>query len=423
MFRIKVYRQTIIKLIVLITIIIEVNFFYLLPLPPIFWLGNNDNNKIYIIGMTYIAIILIAIFNSRKIVINKYNLFMTVYLSIQVITSIVLVVHSKNLYSQSLFDMLMCADYLMVPIMVIPYMYLIKKEESFKKFLHIIFMIIFIVQIVIFLQGFIYLFTGSIVFKGMSETGIPRIRGNNIRSTWSAFNFIGIAYAFNCLINNKYYLTSKKKARSMMIITFINLLLFCNTRLLIVATLFMLFIMYVFNKSIALRYKIMLLVTGFFILIFGGVLESFIMSFDINGMYAGSTSVRIHEVEYYWNQFLSNPLFGMGLVRPIRSDLKLVYGGIIGGTPTDVGILGLAAEVGIIGITMFGILLIRGIYIIRKLDKYNNNRLLLIGLLMYILATLPTLIITNISRIVALPLCMAIFESVYYNSKIKSVLR
>ena len=45
------------------------------------------------------------------------------------------------------------------------------------------------------------------------------------------------------------------------------------------------------------------------------------------------------------------------------------------------------------------------------------NNVYLIGLLAYIMATMPSIIITNISCITGMAICVAIFESVYYKYK------
>ena len=88
----------------------------------------------------------------------------------------------------------------------------------------------------------------------------------------------------------------------------------------------------------------------------------------------------------------------------------------MGGTPTDVGLVGLMAETGLLGTGCFAILFFRGIYIILKTRKDENN-VYLIGLLAYIIATMPSNIITNISYITGMAICVAIFEGVYYRYK------
>ena len=61
------------------------------------------------------------------------------------------------------------------------------------------------------------------------------------------------------------------------------------------------------------------------VLLFGfGLYGRIVNSFSVDGEYGGSTSVRMHEMDYYTKQIKRNPVFGMGLVRPKRNDLKLV---------------------------------------------------------------------------------------------------
>jgi hypothetical protein len=399
--------------IIILTMLIEVQFFYIFPLPNIFWFGNNSDNKSYILFILYFAMSIMFINCRGKLQIGKMYRFIASYMLLQVSIAFLIVVRNKIMYSQSWFDMLMCADYLMFPITAIVFMIAMKKEEDYQKMLYVIFCIIFLCQIVIFIQGTVYKFTSIILFKGMTSSGIPRIRGGMIRSTWATLNFIAYDYALYSYLEKNNQLATKKQASRMLVLALINLILFCGTRAIMVATAISLVMMYISSSNVKTSRKIMIVIF-FAVVLFGfGLYDKIINSFSLDGEYAGSTSVRLHELDYYISGIKKNPLFGIGLVRPKRADLKLVYGGTLGGTPTDVGVIGLLAEVGLLGAFCFAVLLLRGIYIIFKIKK-DKNRIFLVGLITYIISTLPTLIITNVGKIYALPVCIAIFEGVYY---------
>ncbi|MGP6146516.1 O-antigen ligase family protein [Jeotgalibaca sp. A122] len=416
----KKMNLTLSQIMVLGALIIELQFFYIFPLPKIFWIGNNSDNKTYILIILYMALLLMLLKKSFKIKITKKNKFLAIYLIIQIILSILLMYRSMKIYNQSAFDLLMAADYLMMPVTACVFIKAMKDKVGFEKMMSIVFSMLLFIQIIIFLQGVSYSLIGVIPFKGMSSTGLPRFRYGRIRAEWSSINFIGFTYSVSELWHHHKEITSKKKVYWMLGLSAINLIVFCQTRAILIASLLSCMAMLVLSSSRSKKKWMMMIVAVVcsVLLISGGALSNFISSFDINGDLGGSTSVRLHEIEYYWMAFKNNPIFGLGLVRPIRPDLKLVYGGLAGGTPTDVGLLGLAAETGLIGILLFVILLLRFFYIIKKIWKKSTYSLFLVGIISYIVATLPSLIVTNITRIVALPLCIAIFESVYYNVKL-----
>lgn len=416
MIRIRKLNLNFLQKLIAFAMLIEVCLFYIFPLPKIFWFGNNGDNKSYILMVLYFAMFFMFVANGLKIRKDKLYDFITPYLVLQVLVAIVLVLRSKSVYSQSWFDMLMCADYLMVPITSIAFMAAMKKEEDYQKMLYLIFIFVFICQVVILIQGIIYNTTSIIIFKGMSSSGVPRMRNGSIRATWTILNFIGLDYAMFTFLNKGKQLATKKQASILLIISIINLVFFCGTRAIVIATFLSFLAMYVFGRKIKLMRKIMIVFLAVVLLFGFGLYGRIVKSFSVDGEYGGSTSVRMHEMDYYTKQIKRNPVFGMGLVRPKRNDLKLIYGGPLGGTPTDVGLVGLVAETGLLGTGCFAILFFRGIYIILKTRKDENN-VYLIGLLAYIIATMPSIIITNISYITGMAICVAIFEGVYYRYK------
>lgn len=413
-------KLTVLQKLIVLSILIEICFFYIFPLPSFFWYGNNGDNKSYILMILYLALAYLLVKSEFKVKISSAYKFISMYLIIQISIALVLVIRSKNLYSQSWFDMAMCADYLMFPIAAIVFLAAMKEEMDYQKMLYVIFWCIFVCQIVIFIQGMVYWVASVIIFRGMSSTGIPRIRGGMIRATWSTLTFIAYNYAFWVILEKKDQIVARKHALLMFIISTINLLLFCGTRANIFAQLFGVAVMYIFSKKIKISKKVFL-VAFVAILLYGfGLNDKIMESFSLEGEYGGSTSVRLQELNYYIRQIRNDPLFGMGLIRPVRSDLILAYRGASRGTPNDVGLIGLLAETGLLGTGCFAILFFRGIYIIYKL-KEDGNRIFLIGLIAYIIATFPTLIITNAARVYALPVCIAIFEGVYYRYKYNKV--
>ena len=156
MIRIRKLNLNFLQKLIAFAMLIEVCLFYVFPLPKIFWLGNNGDNKSYILMVLYFAMFFMFVANGLKIRKDKLYSFITPYLVLQVLVAIVLVLRSKSVYSQSWFDMLMCADYLMFPITSIAFMAAMKKEEDYQKMLYLIFIFVFICQNVILILGIVF---------------------------------------------------------------------------------------------------------------------------------------------------------------------------------------------------------------------------------------------------------------------------
>ncbi|HHV65849.1 MAG TPA: hypothetical protein GXX46_12395 [Peptococcaceae bacterium] len=405
----------------LFTMLIEAQFFYIFPLPKFFWLGNNPNNKSYIILILYFVIIMLLIANKFKIRLTKYFSFVRPYLIIQVLIAVILIIRSKLLYDQSWFDMTQCADYLFMPLTAIAFLIAFKNEIDYRKMMYVLFWVILICQIVIFVQGIVIRTTGVTFCFGMRETGEIAIRAGMVRSARNCLNFIGIGYSINCLINrinrNESYI-SKRLNILMFALSIFNLLFFNGYRTIILSTFAMMLVIVIFSKKFAIPKKTLVLIFVMLLLFGFGVYDSIIDFFSLDGKLAGSTLVRIGAAIFFWNRFIENPIFGFGMVRPYTDETWQLFGGDRIYAVTDAGIIGLLSEVGLLGFFTYFVLFGRGLYIVTKL-KDNRERSFLIGILVYILASSPALIITNISRCFAIPVCMAIFESVYYRHKAK----
>lgn len=406
------------KLWIFLVLILEVNFFYILPLPNAFWFGNNSNNKSYILIILYYLLLSIFIKGRGRIRKELYS-FLFPYLTFQLLISFILVLHSKQLYNQTWFNMAMCADYLMFPITSIVFVRAMDTKCKYNDVLKMIFYIILIVQCVILINGIVFKVTGVTVFRGINKEGSLLLRDIGfIRSPWCSLIFIAYTFAYTNFLKKDYSVISKQKLKLFLFITIINVFLFCGTRMIIAALLTLTLAVYLIAQNkLSLKTLLMILLIVA-VISFSNIMDVFYNSFSLKGAGAGSTSVRLREIEYYSKAILAEPVFGLGLINPKTPRLLYLYGGGFG-TPTDIGLLGLIAEVGCLGLFVFIILYIRAVLIVIHNFKERQG-LFLFGLLFYISVTLPTLIITNVGRVVALPICMAIFETTEYRRKISA---
>lgn len=408
-------KYTYTQLSILLVLVIEAQFFYILKLPRIFWLGNNPDNKSYIIIILYLCIFFYLL--NRHFIIRKnyYFSFLKIYLPVQVFISFILIFRSAILYNQSMFSMTQCADYLFMPFTVIVFLIAFTQKNGFHKIMQMIFWFVFICQIVIFIQGILYFGTGIQFCFGMRETATLELRAGVLRSARYSVNFIGIGYALNNLVNTNKLLVKRNMNILMLTISSVNLLFFNGFRTIVLSTFAMMTIIVFCSKKIGLRKKVLLFVLIIIVLFGFDVLNKFINSFSMTGELSGSTSVRMGSFSFYWDRVKNNPILGYGMIRPYSPKTWKLFGGLRGYVVTDAGIVGALSEIGFLGVMLYVILFIRGIYITTKV-KTDSNRPFLIGILLYILISAPSMFIIQISRCLAVPICMAIFEYVYFSS-------
>ena len=86
---------------------------------------------------------------------------------------------------------------------------------------------------------------------------------------------------------------------------------------------------------------------------------------------------------------------------------------------SDVGFVGLIAELGIFAIPFYVAPLIRMVYILSKIGWKNalKEHMFLVVLLLYLLGTSITLLVTDASRGLAFPFIIALFEYEYAKMK------
>lgn len=420
-FKIKITRSIEIVLLHLI-FFLDLRFLYFLKQPGFIEAGNNSDNKSYILMLLYVLLIYDLYVDNGKISKRRYS-FLFPYIVFQIIISVVIVLYSKIRYSQSWFDMAMCADYLMFPIAAFAFCHMMNTEDKFKRVIRDLVKFVYVALIVNAINGAIFKVTGVTLFKGVNQEGTLKLRGIGlIRSPWSCLIFIATAFVVYEFYEKKYEILSKKEVRKFVAVLAIDVAFFCGTRMTIVALLSTIALMFVMSNKMSSRKKFLGIVFICLILVLSNGVDLLMSSFSLDGAGKASTLARTREIVYYFNTIKDNPLFGMGLVRPKRYELKLVYSGGFSGTPTDVGLLGLLAETGLLGGGMFGCLYLRGVILVVRNYKKKYG-LFLFGLMVYITATLPTLIITNVPRVLALPICIAIFETVNYINNKENVKR
>ena len=155
---------------------------------------------------------------------------------------------------------------------------------------------------------------------------------------------------------------------------------------------------------------------GIGILLFtSDVVWNFISSFSPTGEQSGSTIARLYAWEYYFNKFLANPLFGFAWPGD-ESYYNVAHGALGVAYLSDVGFVGLMAELGLFSIPFYIVPLARMGYILYKIGIRNavKKYMFLVVLFLYLIGSSITLIITDAGRALAFPFIIALFEF-YFN--------
>lgn len=150
------------------------------------------------------------------------------------------------------------------------------------------------------------------------------------------------------------------------------------------------------------------------------VLSSYNFSLLFNDLNDNSISVSNRQLEYsmYLNQLFSNPfnlIFGLGMINEKNTYyLYNILGPMGVGGRTDVGIVGFFHEFGLIGLTIYIWIVIRGYKIIKNCRKANINCMEMTVLWLYYILGSTTLCMFNRGRIIALPIMLYLFYY-YFN--------
>lgn len=405
---------------VIILFLFDLNFFYLVKLPPWLLLINSKSSKILIVVMGIVMSVWYS-FKSKKF--NKEYRYYWIYLIITLISVIIVIISSQSTYyKQGLNSTWKIASSLLIVFLSIPILYLFENGyniDDLFKYLNIIVMIWYIVVI---FQYFTYRKNGHFFLIDYFSSDEFRIRNNSIRLTLFSLGNIAILYNFN-----EIYV--KKKSISKKIWNLIILVagLFCvffvqQTRMFYIVDCVgvMIIILASSNKPHKVIWNLMLI--GFVFLLLSDYISrlfnSFIAGDDVYNY--NSSVVRQYANIYFFQSFLKNPWFALGFVSDgvypyIAHGPALIY------NMSDVGFIGLLAQTGLFALFIYVMPIIRCTVIIIKIihRKLLNQNTLLFSLYVYMLVSSISLMMTTPSYAILLPVIYAYFE--FENRKLLDV--
>lgn len=136
------------------------------------------------------------------------------------------------------------------------------------------------------------------------------------------------------------------------------------------------------------------MVFALYVVAFTNIINSYIESFSLQGDNAFSTSTRLYAVQYYISCFLKNPFVGNGLADGGKESYyySVEHGSAGIAYYSDVGLIGVLANLGLVTIVVYIIPMVRMIKIWIRTHKFMETRMEIFSLL-----TLVYFVITAIT--------------------------
>ena len=403
--------STIVRIILLLIVLIDISFFYLLNLPKSF-----GNYKYLYITIVIIVLCSACCFNTKiKRCTFKYRSFLKYYTPFLLVALILMLFYSQVVYtSQSLVQAFIAEYYFLIILLVYPIIYIMNIDNGYDKIFRMLNAVTFLWYIVMIFQSILYNGTGDLFLKGYFMTDRVVIR-SGIRIFSSTLGNIMILYNFNAFYNNY----KKKKDLLFYLMMFVLgmycLLVIQQTRMytiaIIISLLFLIFSTNKLNTKVIIN--VLVLSIALLILIQSKSLSVFFTSFTDGKI--DTTNVRIDAITYFKGYIIKNPIFGMGLVS-YGGNYNSILRGFDGSYYLDdLGFIGLLTKTGFFALSIYVVLIFRFIYIYRRICKKNSCKEngFLLSLLTFLIISSISIIITDPVRIIALPFIFAIFEYKY----------
>lgn len=408
--KIVINRKKRVRALIILMLLLEVNFWGVLPFAKGWDALNSSVHKTLII-----LIALYSLFKYRGIFSNNSYKWLRKYLIF------ILACFGLFFFNTFLRYPLQGAyyDYRMVEhllvIFVAPTIVLYCQEEGdIVKLMRTIMIVCLIYGVIQFINEIYYLNNGSLLFTGNYSTSgaLARIRFNRIR--------MGLGSLVNIMIPISFDKVLSKVDRRYRFLYLLNTILgtvdaifvqMSRSYLVIIAICSTFVLLHYLKRKRRFMIAIIILIVATLVIAKNGVIDFLVHTFlDTTNQYYVSTSARLVAIPYYLYMFIKNPILGFGF---LRSDTPYYYTIMHGSTGQyfvdDVGIIGFMAQGGILALIIYGAFLYRIISDYRTIKNKSDRHFFGI-LLAFILLTTPSLICTDQVRIFTLPLVLGIAE-------------
>lgn len=403
------------KLWFFVVLLLNMDCFGIVVMPSFWYSINSIGHKSLIIALSLLMVPyclnykLTNIQNSTWKKIRKYILTIT-------LCTVFVFIYSLIIYKQqSVFDTFRVMERLLVVFSSVPIFYLICKDGKSDWIFHAIEITAFLYLIIVICQ-YVLSDSGIILMKSYYAMNTVGVRNGSVRIPIDYLLNILAIYEFDRVINKKNNNSTAMLKHIVLLILLVFVIVFIQkTRALTAAVACGCLITLLFSKKNIKRFiRIVIIIVSFILLLIStDIVNNIISSFDGSlSEYSFSSTNRIGALAYFWTSFINNPIFGNGFI----SDATKVYQSILKGPLgsyylTDVGVIGLLAEMGMFGVLVFSTTITFFINCLRKIhaNKCDFEFSYLYGFFVFFLVTSLSLIITDGYRIFSLPILICLF--------------
>lgn len=391
------------SLFLVILLLLQEKFFYLIPLNGLYVLNGNQQQILMVLITIFSFILMFLVHKVKQTRFSSFALciFFCCYLGA--------FVHSASVNGQSIVDVFIASNYYLM-ILSFPLFYLIIEERGLISFLKYIVWFAAVNIAVCWLQ---YLCAGfGFIFTKMSLEG-SRFGSLRIWDMSETLTCVGV------IVSLLFFLYNKTKYKYIYLLIYIVGLLgniyVSKGRIALIGIILasIIIILFKFKKNAISVFAVIIAILALFYVV---------PSTDIGQMYFNSfdqaetntASVRMREYNYYYQQICSNPIWGIGFIRDNGDLASVILRGPIGQySRTDIGLIGVWDTIGLAGFIWFVLMHIRFVYILFKRWAYfkDFDKSILLSLLIFSLVLMPTMAMLNPFSITTFIIIFAIFES------------
>lgn len=311
---------------------------------------------------TILIMMLAMIISNGRVLTNKYTKTYTIWLWITLLLLAIQTIRSTIIYheyGQSFVQVLSVAYVNLTIFSILVFAYYQEQISDIDFLKNMIVRISFIAAVFSILQVFLYSY-------GITILDIGIVTSDNIRYGTLRFGVGTYIIPFGLMITLFDAINTKNKRGLNLIYTFtfaIFLIYAAKTRTLIMYITCAIYIIIIFALK-SRNIKIMLIIGGSLLLIYSiysGIAGNFILELSNDS----GVNIRFDTINYYWKEFLSHPLLGMGYIKTSSTNEHLqtllsgplYYGKTRYYYRDDVGFIGLLNENGIFGGALYIIIL------------------------------------------------------------------
>lgn len=408
---------------IVVILLIEYRFFFLLPIPNMIQRTMTYHNKVLLFLLSIFLFVMYGMYR-KKLLFSKY-----VYGYIMLISISAFYAYIK--YQPNLSEIILPMFAYLSLLLYFPLRRYFKHHFSF--FISTLTGMNIIANLLLLAQLILYRITFNVFMYIYEFYNVGRVytRDGDIRIT-----YLGTIISFSCVISMGFLFFNKEEKKLYKNSKFIHIVnvvlslayfqLVSQTRmyvLVLIGTFVFLIYFHINSKNIVFSMlKQVLFFTGIIIVIYStGVLDYLINLiipfFDGSSVEDGSYYARMEALSYFSSVISRNPVFGNGLLSPDRSSLyyNIITGPMGYAFYTDVGILGTTAQFGIPMLVWYVFLLKKIYYVYNK----QKNKIIF-SLLVFMMLSSGTLIVLDPQRIVFLTLALSVIDYLDYD-KINSV--